>query len=95
MKITFIKSHENYAYFAADTAIVDDKEAQLLINKGFAKQEKAGLPDDMPAKELLEKSGFKEIDQLKSVTKEEITEIKGIGSKTADEIILYVKEWGK
>lgn len=94
MKIQFIKSHSAYSYFVGDIGEITDKKAQKLIDSGFAKQVEAEtLPEEMPARELLLEAGYRTISDFKGKLAESLTVVKGIGEKTAEEIIDFVEKW--
>ena len=48
------------------------------------------LPDDIPAKELLEEAGIDSVEMLKQVSPEFILQVEGIGQKTLDKIVHYL-----
>lgn len=91
MTVKFIKSRQGYAYFAGDITDLADETASQLIEEGFvipatAKEEDSNLPVDLPCRTLLIKNGLTQCDQVLA-SREVLTEIKGIGTKSAEEII--------
>lgn len=90
MWVQFLKSRQGLAYFAGDIVKMDDEIANKLIDEGFVKQaeqpETSDLPADLPGRAALIKEGLTTKEQVLS-SKEVLTDIKGIGEKTATEII--------
>ena len=90
MWVKFIKSRQGLAYFAGDIVKMDQEKANKLIDEGFVKQvdqpDNSDLPVDLPGRAALIKEGLITKDQVLA-SKEVLTDIKGIGEKTAAEII--------
>lgn len=86
-----LKSRAGLGYFPGDKAHLSDKLAAELIDAGYAKSveepdEPSDLPEDLPGRSALIKSGLHTMDQVLA-SKEVLTDIKGIGAKLAKEII--------
>lgn len=92
MWVEFLKSRQGLAYFAGDIVKMDEENAKQLIDEGFVKQTKqpgednSDLPVDLPGRAALIKEGLLTKEQV-IASKEVLTDIKGIGDKTAIEII--------
>lgn len=92
MWVQFLKSRQGFGYFAGDIVKLDGKLANKFIDEGFVKQveqpgeDNSDLPVDLPARAALIKEGLLTKEQVLS-SKEVLTDIKGIGEKTAVEII--------
>lgn len=91
MWVEFLKSRQGLAYFAGDIVKMDEEKAKQLIDEGFVKQTKqpgedSDLPVDLPGRAALIKEGLLTKEQV-IASKEVLTDIKGIGDKTAIEII--------
>jgi DNA-directed RNA polymerase alpha subunit len=95
MKIEFLKSPcgLGLGYFEGDQAEVKESLAKELINTGFAKlvPDANKLPDDCPSREILEANGIQSVEALKKLTIEDLTAVNGIGKKSAEKILEYVK----
>lgn len=95
MWVQFLKPRQGLAYFAGDIARMDEKEANDLIDGGYVKQsaqpEISDLPIELPGRAALIKDGLLTKEQVLA-SKEVLTDIKGIGDKTAAEIIEMLKE---
>lgn len=97
-KIKFIKSPTpvfNLAYFDGDIVEMPVNQADLLIEFEVAVEvtpvfaDIQDLPVDIPARDKLMEAGVKSMDELRLY--EDLTEIKGIGKKTAEAITEYLK----
>ncbi len=83
-------------YFGGEIADLEAKICATWIESGhmIAIPETEGdentLPDDLPAREILYKEGIKTLEDVKKV-KETLVDFKGIGSKTASDIIKYIE----
>ncbi|RHJ76227.1 hypothetical protein [Parabacteroides sp. AM08-6] len=90
MWVEFVKSRQGLAYFAGDIVKMDEENAKTLIDEGFVKPsqqpDESDLPIDLPARSALIKEGLISKDAVLAA-KEVLTDIKGIGEKTAAEII--------
>lgn len=90
MWVQFLKSRQGLAYFAGDIVKMDDDKADKLIDEGFVKQvhqpDESDLSIDLPGRAALIKEGLITKEQVLA-SKEVLTDIKGIGEKTAAEII--------
>lgn len=93
MKIKFIKPAMPLGFAYAEGEQLDCLEpfGKELINSGFAIEVdnvQGALPADMPGREALIIAGFDSLDAVKECT--ELTEIKGIGKATAENIVAYI-----
>lgn len=90
MWVEFLKSRQGLGYFAGDKADLDKKVADELIDEGYVKNaeepEESDLPENLPGRVALINGGLKTIAQVLA-SKEVLTDIKGIGEKTAEEIL--------
>lgn len=90
MWVEFLKSRQGFGYFAGDKANLNKEEAGKLIDEGYVKNveepDVSDLPEDLPGRMALINGGLKMVSQVLA-SKEVLTDIKGIGEKTADEII--------
>ena len=88
MWVVFRKAKAGLAYFKGDKANLSDEMAKQLIEDGFvlpadADQIKSDLPLDLPA--LIKEGLFTKSQVLDA--KESLTDVPGIGSVTARQII--------
>jgi hypothetical protein len=99
IKIIFIKSPTpvfNLAYFDGDIIEVYPNQAEVLIEAGVAREyipefrDIEDLPVDIPGRDKLLQAGVKSMEELKLY--DDLTEISGIGKKTAEAIIDYLKK---
>lgn len=91
MKVVFKKSKQGLGYFTGSIADLPNDQAKQLIDDGFVVPSgetaiDSDLPEDLPGREALIKEGLITIDQVLAAA-ETLTDIKGIGKKTADEIL--------
>lgn len=91
MWVVFRKAKAGLAYFKGDKANLSDEMAKQLIEDGFvlpadADQIKSDLPLDLPGRAALIKEGLFTKSQVLD-TKESLTDVPGIGSVTAKQII--------
>lgn len=91
MWVVFRKAKAGLAYFKGDKANLSDEMAKKLIEDGFvlpadADQVKSDLPVDLPGRAALIKEGLFTKNQVLK-TKETLTDVPGIGSITAKQIV--------
>lgn len=91
MWIKFLKSKQGLGYFPGDQVDVDEDFAEELIAGGFAtiineEVVESDLPEDLKGREILIKAGLHTKSQVLAA-KETLTDIKGIGKATAEEIV--------
>lgn len=99
MRVRFLRSVPGYGYFRGDTGDVADDAAAALVNAGAAvvvPEVEGGdalclLPEDMPMRELLAENGYVSMEQV-AAAGEALTEIAGIGKKSAERIVGWCKE---
>lgn len=98
-KIRFIKPPVavfRLAYFVGDIVEVAANQAEVLIESGFAEEympvleDVTDLPVDIPSREKLLAAGVKSMQEL--ILYDDLTEIPGIGKKTAEAITDYLKK---
>jgi len=98
-KIQFTKSPTpvfNLAYFAGDIVEMPANQADTLIEAEFAVEffpvvsEAADLPQDIPGRDKLIAFGVTSMAELRQY--DDPCEIKGIGKKTAEAILEYLKK---
>lgn len=83
------------AYFENDVADLPNEKAAGLVNKGWAimvpdtEGEENNLPEDLPAREVLFDNGLETIDDIKNAI-DTLTDIKGIGKKTVQQIKKFI-----
>jgi NAD-dependent DNA ligase len=97
MKIKFIKSGVGVglAYFEGNTLDCNASLGNELIELGYAvgiTTAPESLPADMPGRKLLIENGFETIQEVKPLTIDQLTEIKGIGKKLAENIIKFIEQ---
>ena len=102
VSVKFIKTAAGigFGYFEGDTAELDEKLAVELIEMGYVDKvivkPTIELPEDLPARDTLLKAGFTDIDDLfAEIENGTLTEVKGIGKKTAEEIENYLNKLSK
>lgn len=93
MKIKFIKPAMPIGFAYAEKEQIDCLEAfgKEMVTLGFAIEVdsiEGALPADIPGREALIVAGFDSLDAVKECT--ELTEIKGIGKATAENIVAYL-----
>ena len=90
MWVKILKSRQGYGYFVGDTVKMDKEKANEFIDSGYAtnaeQPDESDLPADLPAREALIKGGLPSVASVLA-SKEVLTDIKGIGPKTAEEIL--------
>lgn len=97
-KITFTRSpvgRYNLAYFKGQTATFEQKQADMLIDTGYAVPyhnvdagDESDLPADMPARDVLVGLGLS-MAELGSIP--DLTQLKGIGKATAAAVKKYIE----
>ena len=90
MWIKFVKPAPGWAYFEGTYADLPDAKAERLVEEGYAipcaaKAKESQLPDDFPARAVLEREGLNTIEKVRAALAV-LHEIRGIGSKTVEEI---------
>lgn len=96
IKVKFLKSHPEFAYFKGDVGeITEDNAARLLesghiiiLPEGSGEGDENTLPEDLPARDILFAEGFDTAEKVKEAG-ESITDIKGIGKATYKQIVAY------
>jgi hypothetical protein len=61
--------------------------SQSQPGAGGVKSKPQALPEDFPGKSVLEDNGYKTLDQVRSLSREELVALNGIGEKRADAIL--------
>lgn len=95
MKIKFKKPAAGFAYFEGDIADIDSESAAKLVEDGFAiivpdtEGNENTLPEGLPCREILFNSGLETIEDIENVL-DTLTEIKGIGKKSAEQITAFI-----
>jgi hypothetical protein len=96
MKIKFIKPTAgiHLAYHQDEEAVVSDAFGMEMIELGYAvmtAKESSDLPEDFPGRKVLIENGIETIEEVKKIaTVDQLTGIKGIGKKTAEQIVELV-----
>jgi len=98
-KITFVKNGMaiKLAYFAGDEVMMETKQADELIESGYAvekekvkpSKEKVDLPEDLPGRDVLLSHNINTVSEVKKIV--DLTELQGIGKKTAEKIKAALK----
>lgn len=95
MWIEFLRPKQGYGYFKGQRANIDEKLAEILIDKGYAKNASpphtSDLPFDLPGRTALLNEGLTTKAQVLAA-KDVLTDIKGIGEKTASEIVSFLEK---
>lgn len=100
MKIKFTKSPTavfKLAYFEGDVVDMPDKQAEMLIEAGYAVEhisdpDLEDIPNDFPGKAKIVQFGIKTMEELKKYAgAEDLTTIPGIGKGLAKQIIEKLK----
>ena len=91
-----MKSVKGWAYAKGMTGEVEDEKAERLISAGCAtpvigNTDGSDLPDDFPARALLIREGLNTKKKV-AAAMYVLNEIKGIGMKTAEDIITRIKQ---
>jgi ERCC4-type nuclease len=100
MKIQFTKPAIplGYAYSDGDEVDVNKAFGKEMVNLGYAVELEEGdtdIPSNFPGRKILEANGILTMAEVKKIaTIEHLAELKGIGKKTAEEIVAFfaVKE---
>jgi hypothetical protein len=61
---TFLKAHPKFAYYAGDTAMLNEEAATPLLETGYLKEAKKVLDVKVPHRELLIKAGYESVDDF-------------------------------
>lgn len=98
MKIKFLRPVAGYAYFENDiTETLPEEKAAKLVATGNAvlipetEGPVNGLPEDLPAREILFAEGLETLTDVNNAMAT-ITDINGIGKKTAETLKEYLKD---
>jgi|GEM_PF-6585844 len=98
MKIKFVKgtSGIGYAYFTNQELDCAKPFGKEMIELGYAVELEEGntdMPSDLPMREVLIEAGIESLEALKEIaTIENLVAIKGIGKKSAENIIKYLEK---
>lgn len=92
MKVRWVKSGVGIGYGYLEGAESDMTKAQAdeLLELGYVVQlstSTGNLPDDFPGRKILIENGFETIAEIKKLTADDLTSLKGIGTKLAESII--------
>lgn len=98
LKIQFLKSHPEFAYFVGDNAeLPADKVSELvqsghvILFPGETEKEENPLPIDLPCRDILFESGYTSIKDL-VIAGDSITRLAGINKKQAEKIKQFISE---
>jgi predicted flap endonuclease-1-like 5' DNA nuclease len=91
-KLYFEKAPPGTGYFANHVHLVPEKMAKEFVKGGYARQTTQTLPEDLPGREAFIAAGIETLDEIKEL--DDLTELKGIGEATAEEVIHWFKENG-
>ena len=98
LRIKFLKSHPDFAYFEGDDADLTPEQVTDLVLSGHAilfpgevEKEDNPLPEDLPYREELFAVGFVTTESINEVG-EGLSQIKGITKKGAVKILEYLKK---
>ena len=94
--IKFKHSVPGFAYFAGDVASLPATVEATLVNNSSCiyipetETRTNNLPEGLPARELLYNEGLETIDDVRNALPT-ITELRGVGKKTAKDIAAFLK----
>jgi hypothetical protein len=99
VKVKYMRSHPQDAYFVGDIAMVSDEKAAERLKSGHimllpedGDNDKINpLPEDLPARDILFEAGFDTAGKVKEAG-ESITDVKGIGKGTYRQIVAYFEK---
>ena len=96
LKIKWLKRNIKWAYWPGDIADIKADQVEELVASGHVilfpgvdEKEENPLPEDLPCRDLLFENGFDTLEKIKSAG-ESLTEIKGIGKKSFEDIAAYL-----
>lgn len=96
LRIKWLKPHPAYSYSEGNNADLTPEQVEPLVLSGHVilfpgenEPEVNPLPEDLPCRELLFENGFDTLEKIKSAG-ESLTEIKGIGKKTFEDITSFI-----
>lgn len=98
MKIEFVKSAAGIGFAYSPGMQLDCAKpfGKEMIELGYAIELEEGttdMPEDLPMREVLIAAGIDSIDAIKEIaTPEKLEAIKGIGKKSAENIIKYLSK---
>lgn len=72
--------------------VIDSKPAKTKVPKSENTNDPADLPDDFPGRDVLIGLGVASLDAVDKMDKAALVELKGIGDKTAEAILEYLKK---
>ena len=98
LKIQFLKSHPEFAYFVGDNAeLPADKVSELvqsghvILYPGETEKEENPLPVDLPCRDVLYEYGFSTIEEIAEIG-ENITVLSRINKKQAEKIKQFLSK---
>ena len=98
LKIQFLKSHPEFAYFVGDNAeLPADKVSELvqsghvILYPGETEKEENPLPVDLPCRDVLYEYGFSTIEEIAEAG-ENITVLSRINKKQAEKIKQFLSK---
>lgn len=96
IKVTFLKSHVSYAYFAGDTGLIRPEDLAGLQTNGFVTiypgtdaVDVNPLPDDLAGRAILFDNGISTLEDAKALGKQGLIDLPEIGKATAEKILSY------
>lgn len=98
MKIKFVKGPAGIGFGYAVGEMLDCGKpfGKEMVELGYAielEESTSNLPEDLPMREVLIDAGIDSIEALNEIaTPESLTALKGIGKKSADNILKYLNK---
>ena len=98
LKIQFLKSHPEFAYFVGDNAeLPADKVSELvqsghvILYPGETEKEENPLPVDLPCRDILFEGGYFAIEEI-AASGDLFAKLQGISKKQAEKIKQFVSK---
>ena len=98
MKVKWVKSGVGigFGYLEGTETTLSESQANELLELGYVvilnKELKTGLPEMLPGRKILIENGFTTIDEVSKLSADELTTIKGIGKKLAENIVKFLNQ---
>jgi hypothetical protein len=97
MKIKFTKNAIGIgqAYFEGTEINCTEAFGNEMMELGYAimiNKISGTLPDDLPGRKILIANGFISLDEVKKLNADDLTTLKGIGAKLAENIVSYLNK---
>lgn len=97
MKVRWVKSGVGigFGHLEGEEINISEAQANELLELGYVvilSKSADSLPDNMPGRKILVDHGFETLDEVKKLTTDDLTSLKGIGIKLAESIISFIEK---